>query len=95
MEQPKTIEINFNEVEVKDLDGKVLIIKDFLKTACNALFVSAPTIELSDCARILHKGETANLDLDSLKLMIAIFKSKQIFMPFVQMPLIEYLEAKL
>lgn len=94
MEQ-ELIEINFNEVEVKDLDGNVLQITDFAKVAANGIFISAPTIELSDFARILHKGETAQIDKASLEIMIAIFKNKQIFMPFAQVPLIEYLDSKL
>ena len=94
MEQ-ELIEINFNEVEVKDLDGNVLQITDFAKVAANGIFISAPTIELSDFARQLHKGGSVKIDKDSLNIMIAIFKNKQIFMPFAQIPLIEYLDSKL
>lgn len=94
MEQ-ELIEINFSEVEVKDLEGNLLTIQDFAKVASNGLFISAPTIELSDFARTLHKGETAKVDKSSLEIMIAIFKNKQIFLPIAQLPLISYLEGKL
>lgn len=91
----KKVKINFKEVKVTDLDGNLLIVKDFVKIAANGLFTSAPTIELSDFARQLHKGETVEIDEESLKQMVAVFSSKQMFYPFAQLPLVEYLKAKL
>lgn len=89
------ISINFNEVQVTDLKGNVLIVNDLVELVSNALFISAPTIPLSDAARLLYKGENAEVSLQELQFIINFLEGKNILIPIAQVPLIAYLKDKL
>lgn len=94
-ENPRLISINFNDVQVIDLDGAKLIVKDFAKICANGLFTSVPTIELSDAVRELHAGKSVELTTQEIQFFIQVFRSKKVLLPFAQVPLIAYLEGKL
>ncbi len=90
-----TITINFSDVQVTDLKGNVLIVNDLVEIVSNALFISAPTIPLSDAARLLYKGENAEVSLQELQFIINFLEGKNILIPIAQVPLIAYLKDKL
>jgi len=95
MKKEKTIAINLSDIKVVDLNDNPLQVVDLAKNVGNNLFVASPTIEISDIARLLHKGKTATVNEDQINIIIAIIKGKQAFQPIIQIPIIEYLESKL
>ncbi len=97
MENPTAtpITINFSEVQVTDLKGNVLTVNDLVEIVSNALFISAPTIPLSDAASLLYKGENAAVRLQELHFIINFLEGKNILIPIAQVPLIAYLKDKL
>ncbi|TZF81823.1 hypothetical protein FW774_17355 [Pedobacter sp. BS3] len=92
--ETKKIAINLNEVEVKDLNGQLFKIEDLAKNTANKIFMAASTIEVSDIARTLHKGETANVTEQELEEILTIVQLAAYYKPWVQTQITEYLSKK-
>lgn len=94
----KKVKINFNEVKFFNLNDEQIIVKDFVKLAANAMYFSAPTIDLIDKARDLNNEKTVEVAEDELNFLIALFDpehGKKVIVLFAQKALWEYLKAKL
>lgn len=90
-----TITINLKEIEIKDLDGVIYQIDDLPTKLGNAVFTSAQTIEVSDIARLLHKGETANVTYPELQEITGIIDSRPYYKPWAHSQIINHLGNKL
>jgi len=97
MEQTATkISINFNEVQLLDLDGAEIAVKDIAKLCANHLYTSMPTIELIDAVRELHGGNAVEFTPSEIGFFINLFKTRiGTILAFVKVGAIAYLEGKL
>ena len=92
--ETKKIAINLNEVEVKDLNGQMFKIDDLARNIGNKIFMGAGTIEVSDIARKLHAGKTANVSKQELEEILNIVQLAVYYKPWVQTQITDYLSNK-
>jgi hypothetical protein len=94
MEQEKkeTISLDFTEVEIRDLKGNKILIKDFNKEVANTLFINAPTIPIKRMAETFYDTEKLEVNFIDLLTITEILKDK--WKPLISEPLSEYLKAK-
>lgn len=85
--------INFN-IEIKDLEGTVYAIDDMPRQLGNKVFTGAETIEVSDNARLLHKGESVEVSTEELEEITAIIKNRPYYKPWIHAQILEYLQQK-
>lgn len=88
------VKINLTEVEIKDLNGVVYKVDDLSKQIGNLIFTSATSIEVSDIARTLHAGKTAEVTEQELNEIIHIVASNPYYKPFAQTQIVYYLSNK-
>lgn len=58
--------INFSEIELKDLDGKVIPSMEFHKTVANILYHHADSLDFVEVALAMNRGEAVDLSLGQL-----------------------------
>lgn len=87
--EENAIKVSLNEIVIEDLDG---IVYDFElnKILGNLLFVNAQSIEVSDIARKLHKGECVEISVDEIKEITIILAQNQYFKPWAHQQIIKY-----
>ncbi len=91
----RKIAINLKEIEIKDLDGVIYQIDDLPAKLGNAVFTGAQSIEVSDLARVLHKGESAEVTDAELQEIAGIVHSRPYYKPWAHNQIIAYLGNKL
>lgn len=84
--------INLNEIEIKDLDGKVYEI-DLNKQLGNLIFMHARTIELDAISKKIHLGKEAEASKEEIEQIIVIMDSNPIYLPFVHRAIINYFNS--
>lgn len=89
------IKINLTEIQIKDLNENVYQIDDLHKQIGNVLFTQAHSIELSDLARVLHKGDTAEVSEQELNDVLAIVSANPFYKPFAHSQVLDYFKNKL
>lgn len=88
------IKINLSEVEIKDLNGAIYKVDDLSKQIGNIIFTNAASIEVSDIARTLHAGKTAEVNEPELNEIMQVVASNPYYKPFAQMQIVHYLSNK-
>ena len=90
------LNINLKEIEIKDLDGFIIQVPDLPQKIGNMLFLNAETIELDGIARILHKGETAEVTKEEIKQVVETLNvSPRCYKVFAHLQIIQYFTDKL
>ncbi|ADY51510.1 hypothetical protein Pedsa_0938 [Pseudopedobacter saltans DSM 12145] len=84
------ITIDINKVEFYDLDNQKIDIPEFYKLLGNSIFKEANSIEVSDLARILHKGESPEATQQEIEEIIYLLNTSIKYKAFVQKPLLDY-----
>lgn len=89
------MKINLKEIEIKDLEGVIYQLDDLPAKIGNAVFTGAQSIEVSDIARLLHKGESAEVTDVELQEIAGIVHSRPYYKPWVQSQIIAYFGNKI
>lgn len=89
------IKINLKEIQIKDLDETIVPIEDLHTTVGNIIFKQADSIEVNDLARILHKGETVEVNEQEFREIISIIENNRYFKTWVHVQILNYLKSQL
>jgi hypothetical protein len=89
------IKISLSEIEIKDLNDNLLRIEDISKVLGNLIFVNAESIETSDLARELHRGNEVEITEDELKDITVILAKNPYFKPWVHQQVMTYFTDKI
>lgn len=87
--------INLTHIQIADLNGNTLPLEELPKDVGNLIFINATSIEVSDIARTLHKGETAELSTKQLREVIEVVKQNPPYRAFATLQVLEYLNKQL
>lgn len=90
----KKVEINLNEIEIKDLNGVVYKVDDLAKQIGNIIFTNATSIEVSDLARTIHAGKVAGVNEDELQEIIRVVAANPYYRPFAHTQILQYLNKQ-
>jgi len=94
--EEKKVAISLKDIAIKDLNDVIYNLPDLPKEIGNVIFTNADSIEVSDIARKLHKGESVEVNEAEINQIYAIVvTSKSLYKPWAQAQINQYLQDKL
>ena len=95
MTEQNKIQISLQEIEVKDLEGRIYEIEDLFVKVSNWLFTNTEMIEVDEAARILTKGGTVAVSEEALEEMALITKAFTWYKLFARKQISQYFTDKI
>lgn len=88
------MKFDFKKLQLKNIDGKIVVDSNLHKTVANTLWHNAKTLDLVDTAMLINKGESVELEKkEVLELEQLIKDPKSGIFAFAQKQIIDFIRA--